>query len=117
VRPKLDAGLAVRREQEHRWRHRQVHPQRNPSLTTDHRLHRYGRNGIGWGTGVTLDKVWVTSFNGEIGVMDFDGRPIGKESDFPFKEKFIGLIGSPQTVTSGLPMDRTISCCISPADG
>jgi hypothetical protein len=29
--------------------------------------------------------VWVTSFNGKIGVMDFNGRPIGKESDFPFE--------------------------------
>ena len=26
-------------------------------------------------------------------VMDFDGHPIGKESDFPFKEKFLGLMG------------------------
>ena len=25
--------------------------------------------------------------------MDFDGRPVGKESDFPFKEKFLGLMG------------------------
>ena len=34
-----------------------------------------GVDGIGWGTAVTLDKVWVTSFNGSILVMDFDGRP------------------------------------------
>jgi hypothetical protein len=52
-----------------------------------------GIDGVGWGTAVTLDKVWVTSFNGKIGVMDFDGRPVGKESDFPFKEKFFGLMG------------------------
>ena len=25
--------------------------------------------------------------------MDFDGRPIGKESDFPIKEKLLGLMG------------------------
>jgi hypothetical protein len=25
--------------------------------------------------------------------MDFDGHPIGKESDFPFKEKFVGRMG------------------------
>ena len=52
-----------------------------------------GVDGVGWGTAVTLDKVWVTSFNGKIGVMDFNGRPIGAESDFPFKEKLTGLMG------------------------
>jgi hypothetical protein len=52
-----------------------------------------GIDGIGWGTGVTLDKVWVSSFNGKICVMDFNGKPIGKESDFPFKEKILGLMG------------------------
>jgi hypothetical protein len=36
-----------------------------------------GVDSIGWGTGVALDKVWVTGLNGTIGVMDFDGRPIG----------------------------------------
>jgi hypothetical protein len=25
--------------------------------------------------------------------MDFDGHPIGKESDFPFKKKYLGLMG------------------------
>ena len=40
--------------------------------------------GIGWGTGVTRDKVWVSSFNGKIGVFDLDGKPAVKESDFPF---------------------------------
>ena len=25
--------------------------------------------------------------------MDFNGKPVGKESDFPFKEKFLGLMG------------------------
>jgi len=52
-----------------------------------------GIDGIGWGTAVTNDKVWITSFNGKILVMDFDGHPIGKESDFPFTEKFLGLMG------------------------
>ena len=52
-----------------------------------------GINGIGWGTGVTRDKVWVSSFNGKIGVMDFNGQPLGKETDFPFKEKPGGLMG------------------------
>jgi len=52
-----------------------------------------GIDGVGWGTAVTLDKVWVTSFNGKILVMDFNGNPVGKESDFPFKEKLLGLMG------------------------
>jgi len=52
-----------------------------------------GLDGVGWGTAVTLDKVWATSFNGKILVMDFNGNPIGTESDFPFKEKFLGLMG------------------------
>ena len=25
--------------------------------------------------------------------MDFDGRPVASESDFPFKEKLLGLMG------------------------
>ena len=52
-----------------------------------------GLDGDGWGTAVTLDKVWASSFNGKILVLDFDGRPIGSESDFPFKEKLFGLMG------------------------
>ncbi len=52
-----------------------------------------GLDGIGWGTAVTHDNVWASSFNGKILVMDFDGHPVGKESDFPFKEKFLGLMG------------------------
>jgi hypothetical protein len=52
-----------------------------------------GVDGVGWGTGVTLDKVWVASFTGAIGVFDFQGRPIGAESDFPFKEKLSNLMG------------------------
>jgi hypothetical protein len=52
-----------------------------------------GIDGVGWGTAVTLDKVWITSFNGKILLMDFNGHPIGSESDFPFKEKLSGLMG------------------------
>jgi hypothetical protein len=52
-----------------------------------------GIDGVGWGTAVTRDKVWTTSFNGKILVLDFNGRPVGKESDFPFREKFLGLMG------------------------
>jgi hypothetical protein len=52
-----------------------------------------GLDGDGWGTAVTRDKVWASSFNGKILVMDFNGKPIGTENDFPFKEKFLGLMG------------------------
>jgi hypothetical protein len=52
-----------------------------------------GIDGVGWGTAVTKDRVWISSFNGKILVMDFDGKPVAKESDFPFKENFLGLMG------------------------
>ena len=52
-----------------------------------------GVDGIGWGTGVTKDKVWVTGFNGKIGVMDFEGRPMGTERDIPVAGKLGGLMG------------------------
>ncbi|MBU3565877.1 hypothetical protein [Polynucleobacter sp. MWH-HuK1] len=52
-----------------------------------------GIDGVGWGTAVTLDKVWASSFNGKILVLDFDGKPAAKESDLPFKEKLLGLMG------------------------
>jgi hypothetical protein len=52
-----------------------------------------GLDGVGWGTAVTREHVWATSFTGKILVMDFNGRPIGKEDDFPFKEKLFGLMG------------------------
>jgi hypothetical protein len=52
-----------------------------------------GIDGVGWGTAVTKDRVWISSFNGKILVMDFDGKPVASESDFPFKERFLGLMG------------------------
>ena len=52
-----------------------------------------GVDGVGWGTAVALDKVWVASFNGAIGVHDFQGRAIGEESDIPFAGKTGGLMG------------------------
>ena len=52
-----------------------------------------GVDGIGWGTGVALDKVWVTSFGGKVGVMDFNGNPLAKENDFPMAGKVGGLQG------------------------
>ena len=52
-----------------------------------------GINGIGWGTAVTKEHVWASSFNGKILVMDFQGHPVATEQDFPFKEKLHGLMG------------------------
>lgn len=36
-----------------------------------------GIDGIGWGTTVSLDKVWVAGFNKKIGVFDLNGKPLG----------------------------------------
>ncbi len=52
-----------------------------------------GINGIGWGTAVTSDNVWASSFNGKILVMDLQGRPVASEEDFPFGGKLHGLMG------------------------
>jgi hypothetical protein len=52
-----------------------------------------GIDGVGWGAAVTRDRVWITSFNGKILVMDFDGKPVATEADFPFKEELHGLMG------------------------
>src|SRR5258708_24996141 len=52
-----------------------------------------GIDGVGWGTAVTRDRVWITSFNGKILVMDFDGKPVATEAEFPFKEELHGLMG------------------------
>ena len=52
-----------------------------------------GVDGVGWGTGVTRGNVWATSFDGKILIMDFNGRPVAKESDLPFKQKLLGLMG------------------------
>ena len=52
-----------------------------------------GTNGTGWGTAVTLDRVWASSFNGKILVLDLDGRLAGKESDIPFELKPSSLMG------------------------
>ena len=40
-------------------------------------LNSQGLDGIGWGTTVSEDKVWVSSFNGKVGVFDLDGKPLG----------------------------------------
>ena len=41
---------------------------------------RQGLDGIGWGTTVSSDKVWVSSFNTKIGVLDLDGNALGPAS-------------------------------------
>jgi hypothetical protein len=51
--------------------------------------------------------------------MDFDGKPVASESDFPFKEKFLGLMGIGVS-TSGdvwIADVRTTSCCSFPVEG
>lgn len=52
-----------------------------------------GIDGVGWGTAVTDDKVWASSFNGKFVVLGLDGRPAAKETDVPFKERLLGLMG------------------------
>ncbi len=52
-----------------------------------------GINGIGWGTAVTRENVWASSFNGKILVTDLQGHPVASEQDFPFREKLHGLMG------------------------
>ena len=52
-----------------------------------------GLDGVGWGTGVSLDKVWVGGLNGTILVTDFNGNPVGKESDFPMAGQLGGVMG------------------------
>ena len=66
-----------------------------------------GVDGIGWGTGVALDKVWVTSFNGKIGVMDFNGKPIGQGKRLPDgrqNRRTAGRRRRRRTAMSGSPM-------------
>ena len=52
-----------------------------------------GLDGVGWGTAVTEDRVWISGFNGKILVMDLNGHPVAKESDLPFTKGLFGLMG------------------------
>ena len=52
-----------------------------------------GLDGVGWGTGVSLDKVWVGGLNGTILVTDFNGKPAAKEGDFPMAGQLGGVMG------------------------
>ena len=53
-----------------------------------------GLDGVGWGTGVSEDKVWIGGLNGTILIMGLDGKPIGQESDFPMAGQIGGVMGS-----------------------
>ena len=56
-------------------------------------LRGMGLDGVGWGTAVAEDKVWISGFNGKILVMDLDGHPVAKESDMPITKGLFGLMG------------------------
>ena len=51
-----------------------------------------GLDGVGWGTAVTNDRVWISGFNGKILVMDLNGHPV-QESDIPLTKGLFGLMG------------------------
>jgi hypothetical protein len=76
-----------------------------------------GINGIGWGTAVTRENLWVSSFNGKILVTDLQGRPVASEQDFPFREKLHGLMASAwrRTAMYGSPTARAVNCSFSQA--
>ena len=78
-----------------------------------------GLDGVGWGTGVSLDKVWVGGLNGTILVTDFNGNPVAKEGDLPMAGELGGVMGVGVTATamSGSPMAPRTTCCSSLADG
>jgi len=50
-------------------------------------------DGVGWGTAVTQDRVWIGSLSGGIAVMDFEGNLVAPESDFPMAGKTGNLMG------------------------
>lgn len=52
-----------------------------------------GLDGVGWGTAVAEDRVWISGFNGKILVMDLDGHPVGSETDIPITKGLFGLMG------------------------
>ncbi|MEZ4690269.1 MAG: hypothetical protein R3A12_08825 [Ignavibacteria bacterium] len=43
----------------------------------------------------------MTSFNGSIGIMDFNGKQIGTEADFPMAGKMGGLMGIGKVAKNG----------------
>ncbi len=63
-------------------------------LPADHRLHRHGnrRRWLGHG-GNASDMSGPSSSTASSLWMDFEASAVAKESDFPFKEKLLGLMG------------------------
>lgn len=55
-------------------------------------------DGIGWGTAVINDKIWVTSFNSTIGVFDKQGKPVGPQNGVTLN----GKVGEGQGVAVDL---------------
>jgi hypothetical protein len=52
-----------------------------------------GLDGVGWGTGVSEDRVWIGGLNGTILLMDLDGKPVGTEADLPVAGQLGGMMG------------------------
>lgn len=52
-----------------------------------------GLDGVGWGTAVSNDRVWIGGLNGTILVMDLKGKPVGTEVDLPMAGKIGGMMG------------------------
>ena len=82
-RAELDARFAVRRRQSIGGGVLKMTPNGTPLSPPITGFTGMGIDGVGWGTAVTKDRVWVTSFNGKLLVMDFDGKPVATEQDFP----------------------------------
>jgi len=65
-----------------------------PALSPpDPGFHRMGIDGVGWGTAVTRDKVWTTSFQREDSRDGFSMVVPLVESDFSFNRKNSLLMG------------------------
>ncbi len=49
-----------------------------------------GVDGIGWGTGVSADRVWLAGMDGRLGLMDLAGRPLDEAATPPFATGELG---------------------------
>jgi hypothetical protein len=54
-----------------------------------------GIDGVGWGTTISEDKVWVGTFNGIVGVFDLNGKPLGPATIQGKTGMFQGLATAP----------------------
>ncbi len=57
-------------------------------------------DGVGWGTTVTKDKVFIAGFNKRIGVFDLQGNPIGPKEGIDFGGK-LGVMHGTTTAPNG----------------